>query len=460
MKKSLRACLYLRISVDRDGKQTATSRQRADCLKFAKARGWRVVEEFEDVDASAWKRRVKRPQFERMLTAVREGEFDVVLAWKFDRVLRSVRDFARLKDAADDGNAFIVDMFGVDTSTLAGRMQAGLMAVFAEAESENISIRVARKHEESARAGRPHVGGPRTFGYSRDLMTINQEEAALIRDAVKRVYAGESLHGIVTEWNTLGIKTTRGNQWRTITLRLLLMSPTLSAQREIDGELIKGIWPAILKPTDTTRLRAILRDPARRLSQSTGRKYLLSGILTCGICDTPMAGRPNKGVPNYICKKSPGSPACGGVFRKAEPVDEYVTEMVLRTLDGVDLRAPSQAGPAVEGVADQIQEAEAALSELIADYYQRRALPRAQFLANKKVLEEKVRSLRERLAAESGTVMPLARNANARKEWGERDIHWRRSLVSAAVESIRVLPIGKTGQHEFDPGFIEIAWKT
>src|ERR1044071_1519532 len=94
--------VYLRISDDRDGNQEATTRQRADCAKFAAAQGWEVVDVYEDVDLSAYKRGVKRPEFERMLEAVKTKQVDGVVAWKIDRISRRLRDFARLEEQCEE----------------------------------------------------------------------------------------------------------------------------------------------------------------------------------------------------------------------------------------------------------------------------------------------------------------------------------------------------------------------
>jgi len=66
-----------------------------------------------------------------------------------------------------------------------------LAAVHAK-ESENISRRVRRKQQELAERGRPH-GGPRRYGYRRDLSAIEADEAARIREMARRTLAGESL---------------------------------------------------------------------------------------------------------------------------------------------------------------------------------------------------------------------------------------------------------------------------
>ena len=45
--------IYLRISEDRDGEQTATARQEEDCRKVAASQGREVTDVYEGVDLTA-----------------------------------------------------------------------------------------------------------------------------------------------------------------------------------------------------------------------------------------------------------------------------------------------------------------------------------------------------------------------------------------------------------------------
>jgi len=82
-----RFAIYARLSQDRDGAQTATARQIADCRALAGARGWPVADVYEDTDLTAY-RRVNRPGYERLLADLEKGKVDAVLVWKLDRLVQ------------------------------------------------------------------------------------------------------------------------------------------------------------------------------------------------------------------------------------------------------------------------------------------------------------------------------------------------------------------------------------
>ena len=61
----MRVEIYARLSSDPTGQQTATERQRRACEQFAAAREWDVVQVIEDVDVSAYDKKVTRSGFDR-----------------------------------------------------------------------------------------------------------------------------------------------------------------------------------------------------------------------------------------------------------------------------------------------------------------------------------------------------------------------------------------------------------
>jgi len=79
---------------------------------------------------------------------------------KLDRLSRSLLDFARLMDRSRrEGWQLVALDLGVDTSTPAGEMLAGVLATFAQYERRLIAQRtrdaLAVKRSQGARLGRP-----------------------------------------------------------------------------------------------------------------------------------------------------------------------------------------------------------------------------------------------------------------------------------------------------------------
>jgi DNA invertase Pin-like site-specific DNA recombinase len=457
-----RVGLYLRISDDRDGTQTATARQRADCERFAASREWEVVDVFEDVDLSAYKRATKRPEFERMLEAVRTGAVDGVLAWKIDRITRRMRDFDRLDEACDDAEAFIATVSdGIDTRNPASRFIAEILVSQARMESQNQSTRITRKEAERASQGLPSTGGTRMFGYTADRSAVVPEEAALIREAAARVLTGEAVNAICWDWRERGVVGVSGKPFARSNLSRVLRRPTLAAFREHGGRLIPGTWPAILTEDEHRRLVAILDNPAR-LTRTSSRSYLLAGVAECGICHRLLVGRPRADKQGrYVCNRQPESDACGRILRLCAPVDAMVRDAIFDVLDGVDVREfIRDDSPQGDELTAALSADEASLADLHHDYYVDKALDRAQFFATRDELQARIQRRRQELARVTGRSV-LAEfadsGARVRDEWESRGVVWQRALVRALVTRVVLLPAVR-GVNRFDPSKVVIEW--
>src|SRR5438105_1425755 len=96
------AALYCRISEDREGDGAGVRRQEADCKALAKRRGWLVADVFIDNDVGAYAGK-RRPEYVRMVQAIKAGDVDAVIVWHLDRLTRrpaELEDFFEVCDAA------------------------------------------------------------------------------------------------------------------------------------------------------------------------------------------------------------------------------------------------------------------------------------------------------------------------------------------------------------------------
>lgn len=286
------AAIYCRISDDRAERGLAVARQEEDSRKLARREGWTVAGVYIDNDISAYSGK-KRVRYRQLLKDIAEGVVDGLIAWHPDRLHRSpveLEEFIKLVEAA--GIPIKTVQGGeYDLSQAAGRMTARVVGAVARHESEQKSERIKRKHEELARKGAISGGGTRPFGYESDRKTIRPAEAALIRDGVSRLRAGQSLRSSVRLWNQSRITTSSGRTWYTSAVRRVLNSARIAGLREYQGDLFPGVWPGIVSRSEWEHVRDLLRDPARRTNGSP-RKYLLAGLLRCGKCDSKLVARP------------------------------------------------------------------------------------------------------------------------------------------------------------------------
>ena len=92
----MRCGIYTRVSTDEQARPDYNSlaTQAEICRHYAEVQreqGWEVVGVYEDSGFSG--KDLDRPAIRRLLSDVRQGRLDVVIAYKLDRISRSLRDF-------------------------------------------------------------------------------------------------------------------------------------------------------------------------------------------------------------------------------------------------------------------------------------------------------------------------------------------------------------------------------
>jgi DNA invertase Pin-like site-specific DNA recombinase len=150
----MKAALYARIS-SRD--QHSIQMQLDAMRQYAQLRGWRIIAEIEEAESGKKNDRAGR---EGVMRLARSGQIDVVLVWKLNRWGRSTADLLMsLDDLQAHQVAFVSLTEQLDLTSPAGRMLAGILAVFAQFEREmiveNVKAGIAAYRAKNDKWGRP-----------------------------------------------------------------------------------------------------------------------------------------------------------------------------------------------------------------------------------------------------------------------------------------------------------------
>lgn len=134
-------------------------------------------------------KRMNRPSWNELESAIRMGKVDQVVVWRIDRLGRTVSGLSSLFDEFQQRNINFVSLKdGIDLSTSAGRLMANMLASVAQYETELRGERVAAG-QAVARAKGKRWGGSKAG--KRKKVSPTQEKAIL---AMKS--AGESITAI------------------------------------------------------------------------------------------------------------------------------------------------------------------------------------------------------------------------------------------------------------------------
>lgn len=449
-----RAGIYTRISQD-DGSALGVERQRQDCVREAEKRGWAVVETFTDNNVSATKSKV-RPEYQRMLQAVKDGKLEAVVVWDVDRLTRTPAELEGFIDLADKHSLALASVGGeIDLATPQGRLTARIKGSVAKHEVEQLVRRVKRKNLEKRQQGEPH--GVTPFGYRRvdGRDVVEEVEAAAIRELYRRVVAGESLRSLAKYLNAQGFRTARGNEWVGSVVGRLLQKPRYVGDLTHRGEVVgPGNWRPIIDRNTFDLARAILSDPNRTPSRGRELKYLGSGLYRCGRAGCGAGLRPvvYKGrAATYGC------PKCMKLQRLVAPVDEAVEVVIVERLSRPNLL------PALVHDNVALEEAVRARDAILvrmdgaADQYADGKITARQFGRINERLRTDLEHAEAAVRTNRGTsTLASMAGPGASEAWAEASLERKRAVIRELAE-ITVLPSGPGIR--FSPEQVRFDWK-
>jgi putative DNA-invertase from lambdoid prophage Rac len=180
-----RAGLYARVSTN--DQHTLPTQNRA-MREYAARRGWSIAMQVCEVGSGAAQRAVRA----QLLDAARRREIDIVVVWRLDRWGRSVTDLlATLQELEHLGVGFVSLTEALDLTTPAGRVMAGLLAVFAEFEREILRERV-RAGLADARPNGQRLGRPMTAGLQADKVRKLHRSGVSKAEIARRLQIGRT----------------------------------------------------------------------------------------------------------------------------------------------------------------------------------------------------------------------------------------------------------------------------
>lgn len=452
------AAIYCRLSWSPDGSEEKVERQEADCRVLAGRLGWQVSERhvYRDNSVSAWKRNRKRPEWDRLLAAVKAGEVDSIIVYHGDRLVRQPWDLEVLLRLADEQRLQLASVSGVrDLNSADDKFILRIEVAQACKSSDDTSRRVKRGWAARAKKGLPVGGGRRPFGWEADGTTQRKAEAEVLAEAASRLLAGQTVGGVV-RWMKSMCATSTGGSWTPRGLKHLMLSPRIAGLIQHDGHLYEAAWEPIVSVEDWEEIKSLYASKSTEYPyQGRERRYLLSGIAQCdkcggGLITKPTGGRNRKTSRIYFCRD------CRGVGRNQEHLDEYVTTMVLgmlcepKLLDEMTADADPRLGQEIVTLERRRDEAKRQLEQL-ADHPDIDPGLIARSLSS---FSSRIEELRSQQAV--STHARLVRRAAGidRAGWDALPLDVRAEIVHALVHVV-VMPTSRRGPG-FDPAAVSV----
>lgn len=167
---SKQAAIYIRTSTERQKEKVSPQAQEDDCRELCAKKGYQVVEVYRDIEkyrvgsrlVEPSGTRADRPALKRMLADCRAGNFQVIVAWREDRLYRSFRPMLDVLDCLSDTGADIeLAKEAFDKKIAPVKAWAANMEL--EAKHDRFMMGVAGRLEK----GLPWIANP-PYGYAKD----------------------------------------------------------------------------------------------------------------------------------------------------------------------------------------------------------------------------------------------------------------------------------------------------
>ena len=297
---------YARVSTGKDAMLHSLSAQvsyYSDLIQ--KHPGWLYCGVYADEALTGTKD--NRENFQRMMTACRNGEINLIITKSLSRLARNT---VTLLETVRELKGLGVDVYfeeqNIHTLSAEGELMLTILASYAQEESrsasENQKWRVRKGFERGELLNWRFMLG---YNITKDGITVNPEEAELVREIFRRFKDGESMNGIAADLNERGITGFFDGRWTPQRLRQLLSNEKytgnallckhfrnnhIEKKKTVNrGELpmyyAEETHPAIIDAETFKAAKARLDEIAAMTAQrSRPTRCAFSGIIICSQC--------------------------------------------------------------------------------------------------------------------------------------------------------------------------------
>ena len=373
----MKACVYARYS-SQNQRDASIEDQLEICRRFIERQGWVLAQVYEDRSMSGASR--FRPGYQQMVADLASSAFEVIVVEALDRLGRKLADVAELHDRLVFAG---IKLYAVSTGEITA-MHIGMLGTMAQLFLADLREKTWRGQLGRALQGK--LPGGKAYGY--DIVAeskgagerrVNETEAAVVRRIFTEFAAGRSPREIANRLNLARIPGPGGRAWADTTIRGQVERGTGILNNALyvgrlewnrcgyiknpqTGKRIarpnpRSAWEVAEVPhlrivadelweQAKARQKALAFTMQRNpngiaLNRAHRQKYLLSGILRCGVCDAPYVAQ---GHGRFACSRH----RRGGTCENALWIDGQAVEA--RVLAGLKdkLLAPDLVAAFVE----------------------------------------------------------------------------------------------------------------
>jgi site-specific DNA recombinase len=309
------AGVYIRVSTEDQAREGfSLGEQEEKLLQLCKFKGYEVFKIYKDAGISA-KDMEHRPAFQEMLSDMKKGKINYIVAYKLDRVTRSVRDLEELISLLEQYNCYLVcDRDDVNTSSANGKFFVRMLTVLSQLEIEIVSERT--KFGLNGAIKSSHLPGIVPLGYKKDenKKTIIDETTKPIIERIFKMYLeGKSFQQISNIFNEE--KVLHPKPWKDTTIQKIIDNKIYMGDYEQYKRIAKKekkepiIYMNVVEPIISRAMweECQHQKEKNQRTYTRDRVYMFFQKIKCPTCDRIMkckgSGGKKKKYMYYTCEK-------------------------------------------------------------------------------------------------------------------------------------------------------------
>jgi site-specific DNA recombinase len=281
------AAIYTRVSTRRQADEASLDEQLRDCRQLCEQRDYSIVAEYQDVGSGTTH---KREGFKALLEAGYQGDYDVIVAWKQDRLVRGIYPATHLGRLLDKNKNLDVELVKEGFN----RQTFFIMASVGQIEIDNITERMGMGVKARLRRGEAwevHRRYDYIFDEEGDLAP-DPERADWVRTIyswyLDRIPTREIRRRLIgaaaPQPDQSNRPRKRKTQWPLSNIHHILTSPDyyrgyIIATRE--GEKFEIPCPPLIDQDTFERVQELRTQNQSHAESLTKGRFLCQGLVTC-----------------------------------------------------------------------------------------------------------------------------------------------------------------------------------
>lgn len=332
------AGIYIRVSTEDQAREGFSLGEQEEKLRqLCKYKEFEIFKIYKDAGISA-KDMEHRPGFQEMLEDMKQGKINYIVAYKLDRVTRSVRDLELLITELEKYDCYLIcDRDDVNTSTANGRFFVRMLTVLSQLEIEVVSERTKFGLSGAIKAG--HLPGTCPIGYYRDKdKRIRVDDST--KDIVKRIFnmylEGKSYYQIACILDEEKVLYPEKEKWKEAAIRKIINNHIYVGDyvrnKSLNDESKEIVYQDVVAPIITRAEWEEVQKQKEKNMQAfcRDRVYIFFQRLKCPTCGELMhckgSGGKKKKYLYYNC------PTCHLYYRE-DLVEEAIMHFILSLVE-------------------------------------------------------------------------------------------------------------------------------